>query len=340
MSYINTISEFLLQAGTDYRIFDLGRAIRPISSQDFLDIELTKIPAPYPRQQHAWFGIVFFNPTLNQSHYIWFVKLPLDEQGLLISAATNQFLQIVVEALGEQLEKTQKIKDGLPENPYTFTPPPQQLADFNSISRNILNLPLSKHYNDVINYLRNPETENWQSLPLQGIADVASTIEQKEIKTLFLQNFMQLELQVQIAFCRSFENHIIDLEIAQLLLTWYQEQPHKQDRLSNLIRGLCQATNTPLIQTLLFEVLQSPAVSNDLLILIAARHWQQLNNKTLMKHYIDCLCQAEQGLFIGLFSDLVQVPSLRNTMMEVLRWPDKRPELTEAIAQLFEGSNK
>ena len=61
MSQINTISEFLLQAGTDYRVFDMARGIRPIASQLFLEIESASVPAPYPRQQHAWFGILFFN---------------------------------------------------------------------------------------------------------------------------------------------------------------------------------------------------------------------------------------------------------------------------------------
>ena len=36
MSQINTISEFLLQAGTDYRVFDMARGIRQLESQLFL----------------------------------------------------------------------------------------------------------------------------------------------------------------------------------------------------------------------------------------------------------------------------------------------------------------
>jgi hypothetical protein len=105
MSQINTISEFLLQAGTDYRAFDMARGIRPLESPLFLDIESAIVPAPYPRQQHAWFGILFFNKQMSIEHYIWFVKLPLDEQGLVIGAARQQFLQIVVEAMGQSLGK-------------------------------------------------------------------------------------------------------------------------------------------------------------------------------------------------------------------------------------------
>ena len=57
MSSIDTISEFLLHAGTDYRVFDMARGIRPLDSQSFLEIENGTVPAPYPRQQHIWFGV-------------------------------------------------------------------------------------------------------------------------------------------------------------------------------------------------------------------------------------------------------------------------------------------
>ena len=126
MSQINTISEFLLQAGTEYRVFDMARAIRPIEAQLFLEIESGTVPAPYPRQQHAWFGILFFNKQMSNERYIWFVKLPLDEQGLVIGAARQQFLQIVVEALGQTLDKQNNPNNQLPENPFTFVPNQQQ----------------------------------------------------------------------------------------------------------------------------------------------------------------------------------------------------------------------
>ena len=36
---INSISEFLLHAGTEYKVFDLGRRLEPTDSQTFLEIE-------------------------------------------------------------------------------------------------------------------------------------------------------------------------------------------------------------------------------------------------------------------------------------------------------------
>ena len=153
MSQINTISEFLLQAGTDYRVFDMARGIRQLESQLFLEIERATLPAPFPRQQHAWFGILFFDKKMSHERYIWFVKLPLDEQGLVIAAAQQQFLQLVIEALGQTLDKQNSTNNQLPENPFTFVPNQQQLADFNSIGRIELDIPLSEHLALVEQYL-------------------------------------------------------------------------------------------------------------------------------------------------------------------------------------------
>ena len=189
MSQINTISEFLLQAGTEYRVFDMARGIRPLESQLFLEIESATLPAPYPRQQNAWFGILFFNKQMSHERYIWFLKLPLDEQGLVIGAARQQFLQILVEALGQTLDKQNNPNNQLPENPFTFVPNQQQLADFNSIGRVELDIPLSEHFDLVKQYLTNPERLDWRTVRLQGIADFTASLQQDTLKQLMLKKF-------------------------------------------------------------------------------------------------------------------------------------------------------
>ena len=65
---INSISEFLLHAGTEYKVFDMGRRLTQLDAQSFLDIENGSAYAPYPRQQHAWFGIVFWNKQASTQH--------------------------------------------------------------------------------------------------------------------------------------------------------------------------------------------------------------------------------------------------------------------------------
>jgi hypothetical protein len=339
MSHINTISEFLLQAGTDYRVFDMARGIRSLESQYFLEIENASVPAPYPRQQHAWFGILFFNKQISNERYIWFVKLPLDEQGLVIGAARQQFLQIVVEALGQTLDKPNNANKQLPENPFTFIPNQQLLADFNSIGRVALKLPLSEHLDLTVRYLVNPQQHDWRMLPLQGIADFTASLPQDEPRHLLLKQFLTLVPEMQHALCASLENHRLDEDISTLLINWYHQDVQDEKRLHSVLRGLGQSQAKTAVSSLLSVVLNSAnGQSSAALMLIAARHWQYMKEPSILTLYAELLAICEDDTFIGLYSDLVQIPEIREAMLGVLRWPKKSPRLTQAIGQLF-GQN-
>ena len=339
MSHINTISEFLLQAGTDYRVFDMARGIRMLESQYFLEIENATVPAPNPRQQHAWFGILFFNKQMSDERYIWFVKLPLDEQGLVIGAARQQFLQIVVEALGQTLDKQNNPNNQLPENPFTFIPNQQQLADFNSIGRVELHTPLSKHLDLAEQYLANPERHDWRTVSLQGIADFTASLQQNDRHKLLLRQFLSLAPDMQYALCTSLENHRIDEDISALLIDWYHQDVQDEQRLHSVLRGLCQSQANKAVKSLIPMVLNSEnGQSSTALMLIAARHWQYMKEPSILALYVELLASREDGTFIGLYSDLVQIPEIREAMLGVLRWPEKSSKLTQAIGHLF-GQN-
>jgi hypothetical protein len=339
MSTINTISEFLLQAGTEKRVFDMARGIRPLDAQLFLDIESAILPAPYPRQQFAWFGILFFNKQMSQERYIWFVKLPLDEQGLVIGSARQQFLQIVVEALGQTLDKQKNPNNQLPENPFTFIPNQQQLADFNSICRVDLDLSLSDHLGVVEQYLTKPEQRDWRSVPLQGIADFTASLSQYTLKKIMLKQFSTVEPDMQHALCASLENHSIDEDISTLLINWYQQDLVDEKRLHSVLRGLCQSLDRDAVSSMIFSLLRcANGQTSAVLMLIAARHWQYMKEPTILNLYIEQLAICEDELFIGLYCDLVQIPEIRETMLGVLRWPEKSAKLSQAIGLLF-GQN-
>jgi hypothetical protein len=336
MSQINTISEFLVQAGTDYRVFDMARGIRPHTSQDFLEIENATVPAPFPRQQHTWFGILFFNKKLSDERYIWFVKLPVDEQGLVISAARQQFLQIVVDALGQTLDKQKQTNNQLPENPFTFVPNQQQLADFNSICRVELALPPSVHFDIAKEYVTYPDKHDWRTVPLQGIADFTASLKNDNNKQLLLAQFSKLAPDMQYALCASLENHQIDINITKLLIDWCYQDKQNQQRLSSGLRALCQSQANLEVSRLIISLLDdSNGQNNTVLMLIAARHWHYLKEPSTLELYVEQLATSNEDLFIGLYPDLVQIPDLRETMLEVLRWPKKSPQLTQAIGQLF-----
>lgn len=347
MSQISTISEFLLQAGTEYRIFDMGRGIRKIPAQTFLDIEnALKAPA-YPRNGHAWYGLVFWNKTMSEQHYIWFVKLPLDEQGLLIPATRNHFLQIIVDALGQQLENAEQKNGQLPENPYSFIPNQHQLADFNAISRAHLSLPPSSHYEQVTSHIASPHSSHWQTIAIQGIADFAARLEKDNHAQLLSEQFEALDDQVKYPLLISLEHHETDIKVAETIQAWLTRHPQNALHWQHGLRGLSQSKSTGLVKSLVETCLNSDDLCADagLLMIIAGRQWQHLTDQSLLMRFLERVAQAdadpqsqtEGQLFAGVYTDLVQIPALRSNVLGVLRQPDKPDAVTQAIGKLFSG---
>ncbi|MFT6895667.1 MAG: hypothetical protein ACJA13_000064 [Paraglaciecola sp.] len=338
MTQISSISEFLLQAKTQYRVFDMGRGIRPVSDQTFLDIENGIISAPNPRLQHAWFGVIFFSRELSSEHYIWFVKLPLDEQGLIITATRNHFLQIITDALGQQLEHNKNAKGCLPENPYTFLPNQQQLADFNSISRSALSLPPSAYYQGAMTYFDHPEQHDWQQVPLQGIADVAALVQQENTVSLIINSFHDLASPVRMHLLASLENHIVEKRLSHFIIDWCMANFQQDNQLQHGLRALSQSTDKVAVKNILTKVLQSEHGSNvNTMVLIAARHWQYFCDEDFLALYINQLAEQDSELFISLYADLVQIPSIRPDILAMIRWPQKSAKLTRIIGQIFSG---
>lgn len=339
---ISTISEFLLHAGTDFRVFDMGRTIRPLSTQAFLDMENLLQKPPFPRLQHAWFGIVFWDKHRSAHHYIWFVKLPLDEQGMIVGAARHQFLQIIVEALGTQLENAEKKQGQLPENPFTFVPNQQQLADFNSISRKTLSLGQSSYFDATKAYLASPMVIDWQTLALQGLTDLACEIEQVDIANNLNTHFLTLPQTVQFSLATSFENHILSSTTAEILAKWLKQNPSDPVVWQHGLRALCQCPHQEIVSQLIDNCLDGQLKHDcNTLSVVAGRLWHHFTDPKQLHTFLQCVAEAdpEYQLFRGIFTDLVQIPDTRISCLSLLRMPEKSATLTQAIGSIFAVQN-
>lgn len=338
MSPISTISEFLLHAGTDYRVFDMGRSIRGLSSQTFLDIENGQVQPAYPRLKHAWLGIIFWDKTRSTQHYIWFVKLPLDEQGKIVAAARNHFLQIIVDALGSGLENAESKNAQLPENPYSFIPNQQQLADFNSISRKNVSIGQSQFYPLALHYIQAPLVIDWQTVTLQGLADVAANHQDKQIYTTLSAQLLNYPKAVQSALLTSFENHPIQIKIVERIAQLLRNDPTDTVLWQQGLRSVCQSPCEEIVKQLIQECLSSELKNEQgILVILSGRLFSYLNDEALLKLYLDAVACADfsHALYQATFRDLVQIPSLRELMLGSLRWTDKSDVLTAAVGSLF-----
>ena len=195
-------NRLLIQSASFYTLLVLsfalliwGEVTRELSAQTFVDIEYQKQPVPYPRQQHMWFGCIFWQ---SGQHYIWFLKLPLDERGLLNQAARNTFLEKVVQALGAQLENTEPKNGQLGDNPLHLRQTKSKLQTFTHLPK-ILIQPASQYLASCLEYIQSPNSQDWQSLPVQGLAEIASRCNEGNIQVHLLNNWSAIPRTVKIS---------------------------------------------------------------------------------------------------------------------------------------------
>lgn len=369
---ISSLSEFLLQAHTQHMVFDLGRGIRKIDNQRFFEWENQQSPCAYPRQDHAWFCVVFWNEKSSTQRYIWFIKLPLDENGLMMSAGLQQFIDIVAQALGNQLQHTQDSQAQLPQNRYVFTPSQQQLALCNSLIRKELKKHVTAKPN-VISYLQAPnaikDSSHWETLSLQDIADVVihphALLQNNEAtQTLIAGNINAYALPVQSSLLAGLECIEVTQVLTNALIDFHQHSQNIQDpnlasiclrAMSFMPHPLCISYITKLITSsnaadlastkqkhannavVTLQPFMVKPLDMETCVVIAGRYWHILEDAELLATFMHqvALVDCSFQLFKGLYSDLVKIPETRNSLLRFIRTPERSPEVSLAIGALF-----
>lgn len=331
---INTLSEFLLQAHTQHMVLDLGRGLRLVDNQSFFEWENQQAPCAFPRQDHAWFCITFWNNKLSCERYIWFIKLPLDENGLMQQAARNQFLDIIIQALGKGLEHSADENAQLPDNPYIFTPSQQQLADCNAHIKQHLKLRIERNP-ALDSYLQAPSVQEWQHLKLQDIANYIceSTPAQQALVAQNLALYPAPLLNCLLASCESIE---ISNELSAAIIAFYQRA--NESHLKALcLRAMCYQPSPLIIEFITQLIHSDDALDMESLVVISGRYWALLKDESILLAYANQLAQIgnEHRFFAGVFADLVKVPETRSSMLGLLRNPNRSETLAAAIGSLF-----
>ncbi|WP_218313227.1 DUF3549 family protein [Alteromonas antoniana] len=333
---IESISEFLLHAGTNFRVLDIGRGLDELDKQTFLEIEGAQIPAPKPRQQHAWFAVVFWNTQAATQHYIWFLKLPLDERGLVVTASRNHFLEIIIDALGTSLADDTEKAQTLPDNPYSFVPPQSLMAQTNARIKQMLSLPPSSGYLLAKNYVQAPGVQDWQQIPVQGIADLAYELGGPLGDTV-AAGFSSLAPAFRDTLMQSCEV----VPVSDSLFNKFKYALTTSEDLNlSALRGLASPVTDARLAPVIEEVLQRDSLDMDALSVLAARHFTQFDAQRIKLFFeqaarVDEATAMQGALFHGLFADLVQVPALRPQVLAVLRDDARSPRLSNAIGALF-----
>lgn len=337
MDTISSISELLSLSKSQYRIYDLSRTVTKLSKESFEKIENNQLPYPTPNQGHAHIAIAFWQEN-KAAPYLWFVKLPLDERGLLNQGARNHFIAIIMEALGNDLSQdpTEKQEELLKSNPYHFTPSQYKLAYLNSELNYSLTKSSSQFLADCEKYFSGElGWDNWHNIGVQGITDYVVRLNDEKAKLQALcAAIPHLDKHVLSPLCSALENSSLSVELIEHLTNRFNAEEDSAIKL-DLLRALATSSAHPFVISLIENELDD-TISEEMLIVIAGRNWQALAEQSRMKKFLETLAsKGNMQLFAAIFKDLVSVPLLRPIVFACMRDNERSDDLGKAIGQLF-----
>ncbi|WP_286235460.1 DUF3549 family protein [Thalassotalea sediminis] len=335
MNTIATITELLALSNCQYRIYDLGRRVEKLSKETFEKLEHNQLPHPTPIQGHAHFAVCFWQKQ-STTPYLWFIKIPLDERGLLNQGARNHFIAIIVEALGTDLSvnPTEKQEELLKNNPYIFTPSQYKLAMLNSLLTLELKQPASKYYQSVVTYFTKQQWSQWHTLGAQGISDFAVRHENDGHQSLLIEAIPELPIEVLQPLCSALENIALSAEVIQTIVNRLNNAEENSEK-QILLRALASNAEHPYALSVIEKMISKQSTNSELLIIIAGRCWQVLANKELCLTFLETLVAVDAQLFAAIFKDLVAIPTIRPHLFQCMRDSDRSNNLAQAIGTLF-----
>ncbi|ALO35464.1 hypothetical protein CMT41_12610 [Colwellia sp. MT41] len=338
---ITTLSELLKLSGSQYRLYDIGRLVTKLSKEHFEKMELNQLPYPSPVQGHACLAIAFWQKKSSQP-YLWLLKLPLDERGLLNQGAINHFIAIVVEALGADLtQKTSKKQEEiLKSNPYLYTPPQYKLASINSKIKVDLQQQPSEFFAPFKHYLSQENLpDNWQHIGVQGITDFIARIKQDNHSELLVKALPHLPSEVLSPVCSALENEQYPLVLIDALVALVEKaliKPAETAKAAPLLRALAANSHHIHVKAVVAKILTAQPVNSELLITLSSRCWPALaDEKTLMCYFEHLVNLNDLALFSSTFKDLVAIPTMKAIVFHCLRSEHRSEALAQAIGQLF-----
>jgi len=331
-----TLCAFLQQTGARVQFYDMGRRLVEISGTDMLAIEHQQRVYPHPFLRSASLGVLFYyedSDGVSSDQQIWFLKFPLDERGLLQQAARDDFLRRIVERLAEQAlvrhdpGDIQNPPDMPEDNPHGFTPREDRMACFHARVARRLGQPASQYYAHAADYFTgNNGFEQWNFVGLQGIADVATRLDENDNLATLVKAIPQLPVTPFAALCSCLENETIDpalsAALAARITTTLQEADTGSATIAAAIRGLSCGHDQQTLVAALHAVLNSTSGRNvEVLATIAGRAWQCLEQDDTRHTFLYnlTLCDAGQGAFDNIMADLMFMPGLRQPLLDELR---------------------
>jgi hypothetical protein len=337
-----TLTGLFEQAGTELKIYDLGRRIRALSADEFLRIEQMQTPYPTPYQQHAWLALLLLNPENRAQNAVWFLKLPLDEQGYLIGAVRDDILGRLLKNVEQSVAGVPQ-DDALKENPYAFKPSDEKMAVFHALAARESEQSASEYYEAVQAYLQaEPLNDLWQNLALQGLADFVIRIDQGDNEMRLAQRLAELPKGMETLLLELLEHSRYSDSLTSALHERFSATLADANcnaiRVALLLRALSPSNLDAALKSQLLELLQRPQGGHpEVLSALATRCENWLMDSQLLHAFLEALARGEAGQlgFSRILVDLMFLPVHRVLILQALRNEGNSEVLKSATAAMF-----
>ncbi|MDO6564111.1 DUF3549 family protein [Amphritea sp. 1_MG-2023] len=351
MAHFETLTDFIRQTDAQFRILDMGRCISKLSPDNFRKVEMGQVPYPKPFLHQAWIAVLMWNPKQANENVVWFLKLPLDEQGYLVQAARDDFLHRLLQNLSNSMGKgplnqptdATEYRDALKDNPFSFTPDQEKMAAFHATATLITRQPASSFYTAAKQYFQGKANlQDWDKLGYQGIADYVIRHQEDNNEAKLAEIFPQLPDAPLEAAC-TFLEHIqpgeaLSNAIRQRLALSVSEATVSANQIGALVRAISQTPEDEQKVAVLSQVLASHyGREAEVIAALASRCWASLQYPQLLKLFLETLADnnAGQACFNRVMADLMFIPTLRALSLQQFRALDRSEALSRAIGAMF-----
>ncbi|NLQ17851.1 DUF3549 family protein [Marinomonas sp. M1K-6] len=358
MNKIESLSDLFNLVDCDVSYYDLGRNITKITPQQAIQFDRKQQAYPFPFRQHAWLACLLKlkkSPSTAaaqkdaiDSSVIWFLKLPLDEAGCLNLGTRDHFIKSIVDKILHKGEAA-GLSEALEDSPYAFKPDQERMASFHAILGKDLHQTASHYFDDVVQYLTSDLTkqdDRWQTLGLQGIAELAARVDEDKYQALIQKAIQQAANPVASALCHALEHEILPSQLQNTLIAQLQTE---QDALlqASYLRALSRADLNDTLLLPLFGLLGSLTLCSDedihRMVALAAKcpHWLG-QNPQLLRIIMEKLAHREDGYiaFKQIAAELSQHPETKQPLWALLRGGHVSPKLAQAVSYLFTQTPK
>jgi len=337
MAEVNGISDFLNQAGTQFKIFDMGRRIEEIKQADFLHFEQGEMPYPLPLQQQAWLGFLVWTEDKRSELVIWFLRFPLDAAGKLTKGIRDDFVLRLINKDGTEAPQQDET------NPYGFKPKQEHLASFHAKAAKQLGQPASSYYEHAKDYFAGkPGYDQWAFVGFQGIADLACRLDEENNSALIANAIENIPAPPFEALAQCLEHENIDTQLTRAIVTRINHEFEKNEIDANFIslciRALSNTQDQTQLELTLNKILAAEIGTHpEVLASISGRSWLALKNETTVNLFLEALanCSEGQAFFNLVIVDLINIPGMQESILNAVKSPGRSEKLSLAIGELF-----